>query len=295
MLTKSKFLSLYGISRFPIPNYLFLITYSLFLIYGFGCSKKVVSNPQMPDASSTNTKPIFTAPVLKTSSQLWQGINDEKKSLNWLAGDVDLDYKGQPMNVGASAKIIWHRDSIITARITKLGFIQVGRIKITRDSVFIVNQLQSQYLAESINYLETKYGIPADFKTIQNILLGNPVCLTAAKDLKIENNTQDLNFLLTGSNEKYKNSFFIDPNNLALRKIVIEEPAENRTITIENLKPDAIMAGTQSVPFSLQRIITFYSPKTGMTSISIENFKESLEVNVPKPINFVTPLGYSKM
>ena len=173
MHTKSKFL------------FLFLITYSFFIINGFGCSKKVVSNPQMQASTTSASKTEAKPSGVKSSSEVWNLINDEKKSLNWLSGDVDLDYKGQPMNIGASAKIVWHRDSVIWIRITKLGFIQVGRAKITRDSIFIVNQIQSQYLAESLKYLETKYGIPADFTTIQNILLGNPVSLTPSNELKL--------------------------------------------------------------------------------------------------------------
>jgi len=270
--------------RFAFCSVLFAFCFLFFV--ACGGSKNAVSS----------TSPNATTGVqAKNALQVWQSINDDKKSINWLSGDFDLDYKGKPMNIGASAKIIWHRDSVIWIKITKLGFIQVARAKITRDSVFIVNQIQSQYLAESLSYLETKYGIPADFTTIQNILLGNPVSLTPANELKLEKNTTDLNLLLSGSSARYKNSFFIHPTNFSLQKMLIEEPAQTRTITIENLKPDALSVGTQSVPFSLQRIITFNSPKTGTTSVSIENYKETIEVNVPKTIVFVPPVGYSKM
>lgn len=265
---------------------LFLPIAFCFLLFACGGSKNAVST--MPSNAAMVT-------LEKNAPQVWEKINDNKKSINWLSGDVDLDYKGKPMNIGASAKIIWHRDSVIWIKITKLGFIQVARAKITRDSVFIVNQIQSQYLAESLSYLETKYGIPADFTTIQNILLGNPVNLTPVNELKLEKNTVDFNLLLSGSNARYKNSFFIHPTNFSLQKMLIEEPAQTRTISIENLKPDALSVGTQSVPFSLQRIITLISPKTGTTSVSIENYKETIEVNVPKPIVFATPVGYSKM
>ena len=49
------------------------------------------------------------------------------------------------------------------------------RVLVTKDSVILLNKQEKEVQYRSINYLQEITEIPFDFKTLQNLLLGNPI------------------------------------------------------------------------------------------------------------------------
>ena len=244
-------------------------------------------------ATTTTVKvETVTVPPLSISTILSKIEGNEIKA-DWLAGDVDADYKGKPMSISASMNARFRRDSVIWLNVKKLGF-NVARAKMTPDSIFIVNYIQSTYIAQDLKYVEQKYGIPADFKTLQNILLGNAVFLTDKNALKVEKDPSG-DIILRGSNAQWKNMYRLDSQADMIKEMVFEQPATERflKITYENY---AILRGyaNDQKKFPYIRTLNMESPQTGKISITLEVDADGLEVNVPKNIKFEIPSHYDR-
>jgi hypothetical protein len=86
------------------------------------------------------------------------------------------DSRGKQPNVTAYVHMI--KDSVIWMSMyaTFLN-IEAFRVLITKDSVFLLDKLNKQVQFRSLDYLQDVTGIPFDFKTLQDLLVGNPVFL----------------------------------------------------------------------------------------------------------------------
>ncbi|NJN33938.1 MAG: hypothetical protein HC817_06505 [Saprospiraceae bacterium] len=91
-------------------NYLKLFFLAL-LIVGASCktAKKTVTTTTRPDEKV----PIEVASILKK----WTA--NEIKA-DWLAGDVDVDYKGKPLSTTAGMTVRFRRDSVVWFNVKKL-------------------------------------------------------------------------------------------------------------------------------------------------------------------------------
>ena len=94
------------------------------------------------------------------------------------SGKVDLDYKdGDGKNINANGHIRMYRDSVIWLLLTGPLGIEGVRAYITKDSVKLLYKQDKIYTARSISFLQEITALPLDLRTLQDLLLGNPVFL----------------------------------------------------------------------------------------------------------------------
>ncbi len=249
-------------------------------------------------AKKSSTKTITTTPTsantplsISTVLMNMQGNNVDFERMN---GDAGVDYKGQPMNIAVSSTVRWRRDSVIWMNVRKLGF-TVARIQVTRDSVFVVNYLQSSYIAKNLSYIEKTFGVPLDFSILQDILLGNPVYLTEKEQLTLEKPIAG-DIILRGKDDRWKATYKLDATNFTVKEMLFEEHGTNRLLKIcyKNYGNVRVPNGKQQ-NFSYLRTIDVESPQTGKVSVVLEVDTESLEINVPKNIKFEIPNHYQRV
>ena len=70
-----------------------------------------------------------------------------------------------------------YKDSVIWVSITAILGIEGLRAYITADSVKILDKQNKKYIARSVSYLQEVTALPLDLKSLQNLLIGNPVFL----------------------------------------------------------------------------------------------------------------------
>ena len=246
---------------------------SILILSACGTTKKTVS---------TGTDTVMTNDAAKMSaSDIIRFNENQQVTVQWLSGNAGIDYKGKPMSVSASSNIIWRRDSIIYLSIKKFGF-SVAKAKVTRDSIFIHNQLQGTHIAEPLSYIETHFGIPGNFDMVQKILFGQPVFLTDKKNLKPFYNAAQQTLTLSGSDATRNAVYNFDAADFQLKDMTIEEPAASRSINIINSNADVL--GDKK--FSYLRTININSPQTGKAVIVVDVDNKSVEIDVPKNIKF---------
>jgi Domain of unknown function (DUF4292) len=269
------------INKISIPCFAIVL---ILLFNNCKTSKKATSTPTpVSETSKTNTVSDVLAILEKNQ------IKPE-----WMSGSVGLDYEGKPMNISGSMSIRYRRDSLIWVSIKKFGF-EGARAKITKDSVLLVNYIQSNYIAENLTYLEKKYGLPADFGTVQNILLGNPIFLTDKSKLKMERDAATNDLILRGADDKWQTTYRLDPTDFSIKSMFFEQPLAQRSLKIE-CENYQILRGYEgdTKKFAFLRRLLLDSPQSGKVKLEME-VNDNIEINVPKNIKFEIPSHYEKM
>ena len=91
---------------------------------------------------------------------------------------VNVDYQGTDnKKYDVNAQIRMYKDSVIWITVTAIFGIEGMRAYITRDSVKILNKQDKTYTARSVAYLQEITALPLDLRSVQDILMGNPVFL----------------------------------------------------------------------------------------------------------------------
>ena len=108
-----------------------------------------------------------------------ENLNRNYINFKTFSAKIKVDYqdnKGKQPDVTAIVRII--KDSAIWISLTASFLnIEIYRVLITKDSVVLLNKQEKEVQYRSIDYLQEVTEIPFDYKTLQDLLIGNPVFL----------------------------------------------------------------------------------------------------------------------
>jgi hypothetical protein len=237
-----------------------------------------------PSSSSTSPSPAAPKNTTISTAEFLKKIEKNALKVERLNGDADIDYQGEPMNISASSNIRYRKDSLIWMNVKKLGF-NVVRAQITRDSVFVINYVQSNVMRRSLKYLEQRLQIPVSFDALQRMLLGQPVFMTPADKLKVTFDKTNSQWVMTGADERWQTEYRFSPTDFLLQSMTLEQPTQQRVFKLICDRYDGLK-GEQK--FAYSRTITIKSPQTGEVKATIETAKP-IEVDIPKAFKFDIP------
>src|SRR6185437_3143320 len=90
------------------------------------------------------------------------------------SGKAKMNFEGPDMKQEFTANVRIRKDSIIWVAITALGgLVQVARVDITPDSIFIINYLQKEVTKMPLSQAAKLLPTPVDFSSLQNFIVGN--------------------------------------------------------------------------------------------------------------------------
>lgn len=91
---------------------------------------------------------------------------------------LDVDYKGNDgKGRDVNANLRMYKDSAIWVSVNAILGLEAIRLLVTKDSVKLMNKLENTYAARGIGFLQEATGLPLDFTTLQDLIIGNPVYL----------------------------------------------------------------------------------------------------------------------
>ena len=194
------------------------------------------------------------------------------------------DSKGKQPNITAYVRIL--KDSLIWISGYATVFnIEAFRIFIKKDSVFVMDKINKQVQFRSIDYLQEIAAIPFDFKTLQNLLVGNPIFLG---DSVVSYKETESKILLATLGKHFKHLLTIDKNsqNLVHSKLDDVDINRNRTadITYSNFE------NMNGINFSTYREITV----SEKNKVDIQLNYKQWEFNKDLTINFSIPKNYKR-
>ncbi len=148
------------------------------------------------------------------------------------AAKVKVEYedsKGKQPNVTAYVHII--KDSVVWISMYATIFnIEAFRVLIRKDSVFLVDKINKEVQLRSLDYLQEITQIPFDFKTLQDLLVGNPIFMN---DNIVSYRKADDRVLLASVGQYFKHLLTLDNNGVIIHsKLDDVDLTRNRTADI---------------------------------------------------------------
>lgn len=131
-------------------------------------------------------------------------IPEQPKTFEWMTSSLSIQAEGNGMTYDdLSGQMRMRNDSIVWFSVTATMGVEVLRAKFSNDSVWIVNRLEKTYLAEPLDSVSARLGIPLTLLWVQTLLLDNNAGLPP-----VENQTVLLKTFVMGNlsaKVRYKN------------------------------------------------------------------------------------------
>ena len=254
-----------------ISTYLFSITL-LSVLFLASCKSKQVITSQNISKKSTRF--------------LLKKMNQQEVDVDWFTAKAKLKYSDQYERIGATANIRLRKDSLLWMNIKKAG-VEAFRIKITTDSIYMISRLEKEYMIEGLDFVEKRFGLPADFNSIQRIFLGNALFIS---DKKPDSKIKDNQYYLNAEKDNIRSEYWLEGQTFNLAKMVFADIRNDREVsmTLENYGE---LEDKQK--FSYFRELNMSAEETGKVETTIKF--SNVEINVPKSIKFDIPKRYKRV
>ena len=197
---------------------------------------------------------------------------------------ISVDYQGAEDAQKMTAYVSLKKDSALFVKIAVSPYGIVMNIFVTKDSVVLVKiKGEKSIQFQSISTLQETTKIPFDFKTIQDILVGNPIFIDS-NIVSYKSSASQLLVYMVGT--IFKNLVTLDNTNFRVLHSKLDDVDElrNRTcdITLSNYED---INGYQ---FSTSRVITVSEKSKLEIGLEFKNFN----FNEPLAYRFSIPKNY---
>ena len=278
--------------KYPTTNriHFFLLLFTtLVVITSVGCktAKKIQAAVDKKDSTSINiTQPVNEDSILLVKNAL-QEVYSKKIDYKTFSAKIKVEYedaKGKQPNITAYVRAL--KDSLIwISGYATIFNVEAFRILIKKDSVFVLDKINKEVKLRSIDYLQEVTEIPFDFKTLQNLLIGNPIFLD---DNIISYKETDSKILLATLGKYFKHLLTLNKTDHFLIHSKLDDVNIVRNRTADITYGDYV--NNNGVNFSTFREITV-SEKNKLDVLL--NFKQ-YEFNKELVIIFNIPANYTR-
>ncbi len=143
-------------------------------------------------------------------------------------GRMQYENDGEKINTGITIRM--KKDSIIWISVVPALGIEVARVRITPDSVALINRLEKTYFADNLQALKTRFNVDLTFNMVQALLIGNYVPGEKGNEKlldkePIQHTQQNLGAAILDQ--------FISTESFKLKKLQISDPESANTITVD--------------------------------------------------------------
>lgn len=170
-----------------------------------------------------------TAPTTaSTTTETVGSVNVNNLDFNYLSTKSQLSLNSKSENLSSGISLRIKKDSVIWASVQPGLGIEAARLKLTQDSVFVMDRLRKEYIATDYSYLRNKLNADISFDVLQAILLGNYQAKGAEKIL----NEGDLKHVqqLRGN---LIFDYFIGNANSKLQRLNVQDKNTGNTIAVK--------------------------------------------------------------
>ncbi len=161
------------------------LSIGLIVLIGASCRsakkiQKVISNSKKDTAHSVVITENPKEDSIRFINDIFNRVGKNRIDFRTFSAKIKVNYEGgDGKDNDFTAFLRIQKDSIIWVRVeaSALLGIEALRILITPDSLKILNKLSKEIIFRSVSYLQETARMPLDFKTLQDLLIGNPVYL----------------------------------------------------------------------------------------------------------------------
>jgi hypothetical protein len=234
------------------------------------------------DTTSAEERNAFISNMLK-------GIRKNNIDFNTFSGRMKLAIETEnKSHNNLTATIRMKKDSIIWISVSAPIIDEVMRAVITPDSLKLYNRIEKQLYLKRMADAEELLGVPFDFKTLQDLLIGNPVYLTDSV-FGLVKTPSVISF--SCQNAKFVSLFnvFADDYSLQQSKVMDADSSSAVKRSCELTYGDYANVANRKFP-TVRRI--FVEEKT-VTKAALDFTR--YDFDVPLSFPFSTPASYKRM
>ncbi len=162
-----------------------IVVVSFLSLFAFSCkTAKKVQGFQQAIAKKDTAQTVIIAETPKVDSgaivrDILGKVVKNKIDFHTFNAKIKVDYEGAESSDNYTVYLSMLKDSLILIKVVGrfLGISALGlEAKITKDSVVLVQLVKDKnVMYRSIDYIKEQTGVPFDFSTLQDIIIGNPV------------------------------------------------------------------------------------------------------------------------
>lgn len=168
--------------------------------------------------------PSSSPDSLLAGKELFTKLSNTRIDFRTFSAKIRVEYedskKKQP---DVTANVRMKKDSIIWISIVgNFAFITVEafRVLITKDKITIINKLDKKVDEHPFSYIEEMAKIPLDFKTLQDLIVGNPLYLG---DKVVSYKLTENRILLSTVGKYFKNLLTLSANNSSIERSKLDD------------------------------------------------------------------------
>lgn len=239
----------------------------------------------VPDVSKKDSSTKRTNDTLVAIRNVFNQIQKNHIDFTTFTAKVNIDFKGgEGKNFSFNANLRMLKDSAIW--LTANYFLgEAMRVLITKDSVKLINKLDKSYTLRSVSYLQELTQLPLDLKTLQNLIIGNPVYFDSSITYYTSSNGV-ISLLSIGS--FFKNLLTVSEVDKTLihSKLDDVEPTRSRTADLTYTEYES----KSGLPFSTKRTIAIAEKQ----HLDIRLDFKQYDFNQPVSFPFAIPKKYDR-
>lgn len=255
--------------------------------------QKVIAAPSntRKDSVATTTQ-VAAAPEdrhadsLKIIQQTVNQLSRTRIDFQTFSARMKVHYEGDNgKDYEFNAFIHIKKDSLIWVSINAALGIEAFRLLITPDSVKILDKLKKIARLRSVSFLQEEIHLPIDFRTLQDMLLGNPIYLDTTNILFYKKDATGISLLSVG--DLFKNYLTLNGDN-TLRHCKLDDVDPYRARTCDLTYGDYEQRDT--LRFSTYRKISVAEK----TKVDIELGYKQFKFNEVLSFSFNIPKNYHR-
>jgi hypothetical protein len=223
------------------------------------------------------TRRVTVAPPAKIILDSSKFLSIYKQTLfdcQWMnaKAHIKVDQDDNPIDFSTTIRI--KKDSAIWMSITPALGIEVMRVLMTNDSIYVIDRLNKTFYKKGYDFFKSFSSVPVTFQTLQNIFYGHPLYLPDSSFSVLK---KDSFYTVSSRRDNMTNFIEILPY-LATRSDSLSDEQTGRAIAIQygNYNYDTLRL------FPFDRLINIY----GDRPVTISMHFTKVKINVPQKFPF---------
>lgn len=251
-------------------------------------AKKIQAAIAKKDTTSVVIAHSSVEDSVATIQKALAGIKEKETQYKTFSAKIKVEYqdsKGKQPGITAFVRII--KDSVIwISGYATLFNIEAFRVYVNRDSVFVLDKINKEVQYRSIDYLQEVTQIPFDFKTLQDLLVGNPIFLT---DSVVSYKESESKILLATIGSDFKHLLTLNKDTRLIIHSKLDDVNMNRNRTADITYDE--FENNNGASFSTYREITVSEKNKLDIQLKYKQFEFDKELQ----LNFNIPKNYKRM
>lgn len=194
----------------------------ILLLFAFASCKRqnIIKSPEPVENISVE---------LDTTQKQNNSVEIQKEKFKYLDSKFKINYQNGKENSKAKVKLRMRKDSLIWVSITGPVGIEGFRAKILKDSVFVIDYVNKQYMVSNFDTLSKILNFKVDYKMLEAIILGNmPIELYDEKQV-----VQEGKYLkITQLEKEISIENYLNPQNNKLEQLYLKDSKTNSTLKL---------------------------------------------------------------